>query len=168
MAKKGKTKRKQPRSRKQKAATRKLVRMNKSKARKKSKPRRKSSSKRRSPTKKRKSIKSKNPKKSTTSKTRKKSFIDKIPILKNPTVQKIAFGLGIGLIAVKIIDFAAQVAPAQLAAPLVQNKRIIQLGVEAVTEPLSAVVDVVTGGGINLGSLTNRSNNVQNGSNGFA
>jgi len=160
---------KKTRSRKQKAATRKLIKFNKSKGRKKAKTRRKSSSKRRKPTKRRKAIKSKPSKKGTT-KQRKKSFIDKIPILKNPTVQKIAFGLGIGLIVVKIIDFAAQVAPAQLAAPLVKNKRIIQLGVEAVTEPLSAVVDVVSGGGINLGSLS-RSNGqqvAQNGSNGFA
>jgi len=160
---------KKTRSRKQKAATRKLIKFNKAKGRKKAKTRRKSTSKRKSSTKKRKSIKSKPAKKSTT-KARKKSFIDKIPILKNPTVQKIAFGLGIGLIVVKIIDFAAQVAPAQLAAPLVKNKRIIQLGVEAVTEPLSAVVDVVSGGGINLGSLTGRSNGqqVSNGDNGFA
>jgi len=160
---------KKTRSRKQKAATRKLIRFNKSKGRKKAKTRRKSSSKRKKTTKRRKAIKSKPTRKSTT-KARKKSFIDKIPILKNPTVQKIAFGLGIGLIVVKIIDFAAQVAPAQLAAPLVKNKRIIQLGVEAVTEPLSAVVDVVSGGGINLGSLTGRSNGqqVSQDGNGFA
>lgn len=162
---------KKTRSRKQKAATRKLIRFNKSKGRKKAKTRRKSSSKRKSSGKRRKAIKSKPTRKSTTSKNRKKSFIDKIPILKNPTVQKIAFGLGIGLIVVKIIDFAAQVAPAQLAAPLVKNKRIIQLGVEAVTEPLSAVVDIVSGGGVNLGSLTGRSNGNQQVSqdgNGFA
>jgi len=160
---------KKTRSRKQKAATRKLIRFNKSKGRKKAKTRRKSSSKRRKTTKRRKTIKNKPTRKGTT-KARKKSFIDKIPILKNPTVQKIAFGLGIGLIVVKIIDFAAQVAPAQLAAPLVKNKRIIQLGVEAVTEPLSAVVDVVSGGGINLGSLSGRSNGQQvtQDGNGFA
>jgi len=162
MAKKG---RKKPRSRKQKAATRKLVRMNKSKGRKKRKTRRKSTSKRRSSGKRRKPNKRKTSTKRVTSRG-KKSLIDKIPVLKNKTVQKIAFGLGIGLVAVKIIDLVAQVAPPQLAAPLVQNKRIIQLGVEAVTEPISAVVDVVTGGGINLGSLTGRSNGASNGSNG--
>jgi len=84
----------------------------------------------------------------------KKTFIDKIPLLKNKTVQRIAFGLGIGLVVVKIIDLAAGALPEKLAAPLVQNKRIIQLGVEAVTEPLSAAVDIVTGGGLsNLSSL---------------
>jgi len=163
---------KKTRSRKQKAATRKLIKFNKAKGRKKAKTRRKAGTKRKKTTKKKKTIKRKPATKTTTSKNRKKSFIDKIPILKNPTVQKIAFGLGIGLIAVKIIDFAAQVGPPALTGPLVKNKRIIQLGVEAVTEPLSAVVDVVTGGGIDLGSLTGRSNGQQqvlvNGSNGFA
>jgi len=167
MAKKG---RKKPRSRKQKAATRKLVAMNKRKARPKPKRRRKASSKGKT---RRKTNKPKpKTKRMAGRKGGKKKFIDKIPVLKNPTVQKIAFGLGIGLIAVKIIDFVAQVAPPALAAPLVQNKRIIQLGVEVATEPLSAVVDVATGGGINLGSLTGRSNGGggggnQNG-NGFA
>jgi len=165
MAKKG---RKKPRSRKQKAATRKLVRMNKSKGRKKAKTRRKSTSKRRKTTKRRKVNKNTKPKRSVAGKG-KKSLIDKVPILKNKTVQKIAFGLGIGLVAVKIIDLAAQFGPPALVGPLVQNKRIIQLGVEAVTEPISAVVDVVTGGGLNLGSLTAaRTNGAQNGSNGFA
>jgi len=156
MAKKG-------RSRKQKAATRKLIRFNKAKGRKKRKTRRKSSSKRKSSGKRRKANKKPKSKPSMAGrKGGKKKFIDKIPVLKNPTVQKIAFGLGIGLIAVKIIDFVAQVAPPALAAPLVQNKRIIQLGVEVATEPLSAVVDVATGGGFNLGSLTGRSNGGQN------
>jgi len=161
--------RKKPRSRKQKAATRKLVARNKAKGRKKRKTRRKSTSKRRSPTKRRKTNKTKPKKKSVAGKG-KKSLIDKVPILKNKTVQRIAFGLGIGLVAVKIIDLAAQFGPPALTAPLVANKRIIQLGVEAVTEPISAVVDVVTGGGINLGSLTaGRSQQVSNGNgNGFA
>jgi len=160
---------KKTRSRKQKAATRKLVRFNKAKGRKKRKTSRKAGTKRKKTTKRRRPNKRKTTKKSTTSKNRKKSFIDKIPILKNPTVQKIAFGLGIGLIAVKIIDFAASVGPPALTAPLVQNKRIIQLGVEAVTEPLSAAVDLVTGGGIpslNIGRSNGRQ--VSNGDNGFA
>ncbi len=82
----------------------------------------------------------------------KKSFIDKIPILKNRTVQKIGFGLGMGVIAVGIIDLAAKFGPPALVAPLVQNKRIIKLGTELATEPLSAVADVVLTGGI--GSLS--------------
>jgi len=163
---------KKRRSAKQKAATRKLVRFNKSKGRKKRKSSRKSSSKRRSTGKKRKT------KKRTQTKTRKmakgkskKTFIDKIPILKNKTVQKVAFGLGIGLVVVKAIDFIATVGPPALTGPLVKNKRIIQLGVEAVTEPLSAVVDVATGGGLgSLGGILkggSQTTNMNNG-NGFA
>jgi len=164
---------KKTRSRKQKAATRKLIRFNKSKGRKKAKTRRKSSSKRKSSGKRRRPNKRKTTNKTVTRRTGKKKFIDKIPILRNPTVQKIAFGLGIGLIAIKIIDLAAQVAPPALAAPLVKNKRIIQLGVELATEPLSAVVDVATGGGIgSIGNILGRSNGqtqqVSQNGNGFA
>ena len=98
----------------------------------------------------------------------KKSFIDKIPILKNRTVQKIGFGLGMGVIAVGIIDTAARFVPA-LAAPLVANKRIVKLGVELATEPLSAVADVVLSGGLgSLGSLTSGMQSSQNGNGGFA
>jgi len=94
----------------------------------------------------------------------KKGIIDKIPVLRNKTVQKIAFGLGMGVIAKDLIDLAVRFAPGQLSAPLQQNQRIITLGVEAVTEPISAVVDVLTSGGLNIGS--NGSNTGANG--GFA
>jgi len=152
--------RKKARSAKQKAATRKLVARNRRKGRSKPKTTRK----------KRKVNKRKTTHRSM-AKGGKKSFIDKIPLLKNRTVQKIGFGLGMGVIAIGIIDTAAKFVPA-LAAPLVQNKRIIKLGVELATEPLSAVADVVLTGGLgSLGSLTGSQqqvNGVQTVGNGFA
>lgn len=73
----------------------------------------------------------------------KKSFIDRIPILNNPTVQKIGFGLGMGLLVVQGINLASRFAPPAIAQPLQQNQRIIKLAVEAATEPISAIVDLV-------------------------
>jgi len=137
MAKKGKNRRKS-RSAAQKAASKRNVKKAQA-ARRKNKPR--STSKKRKVKKQNKSSKRPVAKRPT-----KKSFIDKIPILKNPTVQRIGFGLGMGVIVVNIIDLVARFAPAQFAAPLVANKGIIKLGVEAVTEPLSAAVDIATGG----------------------
>jgi len=76
----------------------------------------------------------------------KKSFIDRIPILNNPTVQKVGFGLGMGVIVGDIIRLASRFAPSQISGPLQANQRIITLAVEAATEPISAVVDLVTSG----------------------
>lgn len=72
----------------------------------------------------------------------KKSFIDRIPILNNPTVQKVGFGLGMGVIVADIINLAARFAPPAISGPLQANQGLIKLGVELATEPLSAVVDV--------------------------
>jgi len=72
----------------------------------------------------------------------KKSFIDRIPILNNKTVQKVGFGLGMGVIVADIIGLAARFGPPQISNPLVKNANLIKLGVELATEPLSAVVDV--------------------------
>jgi len=160
---------KKTRSRKQKAATRKLVRFNKRKAKKKGGSRRKPRSKAKSSRKKRKVNKPKRPKnkKKMAGKSGKK-LIDKVPILKNKTVQRIGFGLGMGVIAVGIIDLAARFGPPALVGPLVQNKQIIKLGVEAVTEPISAVADVLLlgGGGGILGKLGGGGNGQQAISNG--
>lgn len=92
----------------------------------------------------------------------KKTFIDKIPILNNPTVQKIGFGLGMGLIAKEIIQ-AIPVPAVQ------QNSRLIVLGVEALTEPLSAVADLVLQSGVvrNISTqFTNGGVGIQNSQNG--
>jgi len=81
----------------------------------------------------------------------KKKLIDKVPILRNKTVQKIAFGLGMGVIATQIINLVAQFAPPAISAPIQANQRLIKLGVEAATEPLSAAADLVlTSGGLNI------------------
>lgn len=78
----------------------------------------------------------------------KKSFIDRIPILNNKTVQKVGFGLGMGVVVVQIIDLVSRFAPPAIAQPLIQNKRIIKLGVEAATEPISAIVDLALSSGM--------------------
>ena len=85
----------------------------------------------------------------------KKSFIDRIPILRNPTVQKIGFGLGMGVVIVDLINLASRFAPAQISGPLQQNAGIIKLVVEAATEPISAVVDVALNPG-QLSGITSR------------
>jgi len=165
---------KKTRSRKQKAATRKLIRFNKAKGKKKSSSRRKPRSKAKTTRKKRKVNKTRKTKTRVAGKGKGKKIIDKIPVLKNKTVQRIGFGLGMGVIAVGIIDLAARFAPPALVAPLVQNKQIIKLGTELVTEPLSAVADVLLSGGIGslkLPSLTGSSQQamaVQSIGNGFA
>jgi len=96
-------------------------------------------------------------KKKSRSKSRpgKKSFIDRIPILNNPTVQKVGFGLGMGVIVKDLINLTARFAPNQISDPLQKNERIITLAVEAATEPISAVVDLVT-----TGLTRNNSSNV--------
>jgi len=163
MAKKGKTRRKSRSAAQKRASKRNIKKAQASRRRNKPKTRRKS----------RKSNKpKKNTKKRMAGNKGKKKIIDKIPILKNKTVQRIGFGLGMGVIAVGIIDLAARFGPPALVAPLVQNKRIIKLGVEAVTEPISAVADVVLSGGLgslNLGSLSgNRQDQMIVGNGGFA
>jgi len=131
---------KKQRSAKQKAATRKLVARN----RRKSKPKRRKSSKTRKPNKRR------SPSRSTAKKRSKSrgktSFIDKIPILKNKTVQKIGFGLGMGSIA--------GIAARNIPVPAVQqNADLIATGVAFATEPLAGVVRLALSGG--LGQLGN-------------
>jgi len=88
----------------------------------------------------------------------KKSFIDRIPVLRNKTVQKVGFGLGMGVIVADIIQLAARFAPPQISQPLQQNANLIKLGVELATEPLSAVVDVALNPR-QLTGITNRFNN---------
>jgi len=132
LAKKGK-KRRKSRSAAQKRASKKNIRKAQASRRKKK------------PKSKRRSKKSNKPKKSTKRSVAgkgKKSLIDKIPGLKNKTVQRIGFGLGMGALVVGIIDFVAKIGPPALVKPLLDNKRVIKLGTELITEPLSAVVDI--------------------------
>jgi len=159
---------KKRRSAKQKAATRKLVAFNRRKGSKKRKSKR-SAPKRRKSSRKSNKRRTTKPKRKKMAKGGKKSFIDKIPILKNKTVQKIGFGLGMGVVVLNVIDLISRIGPPQLTAPLAQNKRIIQLGVELATEPLSALVDVGLNSGALSGVLGRNGGNVSNGNNaGFA
>jgi len=130
-------KKKKRRTAKQKAASRRNIKKAQQKTRTKKRARsRKSNKPRRSRT------RSMPKKKRRSSSGGKKSFIDKIPVLRNKTVQKVGFGLGMGVIAADIIRLAARFAPQSISGPLQQNANIIKLGVELATEPLSAVVDV--------------------------
>jgi len=125
---------KSSKSRKKKGSGQKTRKSKRARSRKSNKPRRSTS--RSMPRKRRKSSRRRSP--------GKRSFIDRIPILKNPTVQKIGFGLGMGVIVVEGIRLLSRFGPPQIAQPLQQNAGIIKLGVELATEPLSAVFDVVT------------------------
>jgi len=120
----------------------------KSKTKRKSTPKRKKSRKSRSKTNKRKSRS-----KTVAKKTRKKSsggrgggFINKIPLLKNKTVQRVGFGLGMGSIAAIIAS--------RVPVPVVQqNAQLIGTGISFATDPLSGVVRLALSGG--LGQLGN-------------
>jgi len=140
---------KKRRTAKQKAASRRNIK----KAQKKSRTRKRARS--RKSNKQRRSRPRSMPKKKRRSSGGKKSFIDKIPILRNKTVQKVGFGLGMGVIAADIIGLAARFGPPQISDPLVKNQNIIKLGVELATEPLSALVDVALNPG-QLKGITGR------------
>jgi len=73
-------------------------------------------------------------------------MIDRIPILRNKTVQRIGFGLGMGSIA----TIAAQNIPVP---QVQQNAQLIGTGVAFITDPLSGVVRLALSGG--LGQLGN-------------
>jgi len=89
-------------------------------------------------------------------------LIDRVPVLKNKTVQKIGFALGMGRLA----STGARAVPI----PIVQqNARIIGTAVAFATDPLGGVVDLALGGGLGqLQNLFGGGNGGQNGSQGFA
>jgi len=143
---------KKQRSAKQKAATRKLVALNK----RRSAPKRRKSG--------RKTNKRKSRSKSVAKKTRRKSsggrgggFINRIPLLKNKTVQRVGFGLGMGSIAALI----AGIVPV----PIVQqNRQLIGTGVSFATDPLSGVVRLALSGGLGqIGNLLGGGNSSNGG-----
>jgi len=128
---------KKRRSAAQKRATRKLVASNKRRSHKSTPKRRKSQK----TNKRRTSRRSVARKKRSSPSRRKFSIIDRIPILKNKTVQKIGFGLGMGSLA----GLAASFIPV----PIVQqNRELINTGVAFATEPLSGIVRLVLSGGL--------------------
>jgi len=125
--------------------------------RKRTTKRRRKTTKRRKSSKRRKAIKRKKTKKRTAKRSGKSSFIDKIPLLKNKTVQKVGFGLGMGALAGIILNFIP--IPA-----LKQNAELIKTGVTFAADPLAGVLKIsglLGGGGLNLGGLLG--GNSQNG-----
>jgi len=151
MAKKSKKRR----TAKQKAASKRNIKKAQKKSRTKKRARsRKSNKQRRSSTR-------SMPKKKRRSSGGKKSFIDKIPILRNKTVQKVGFGLGMGVIVSDIIRLAVRFAPNQTQI-LAQNEPLIRLATELATEPISAVVDVA----LNPGQIQGITGRLSGGGNG--
>jgi len=150
---------KKRRSAKQKAATRKLVALNKRKSNPK---RRKSAPKRKTNKRKTSSRRVANKKKKSGGGKGSGGFINKIPILKNKTVQRIGFGLGMASIA----GLALRAIPV----PAVQqNAPLIQTGVAFAVDPLAGVVRLFLSGGLgSIGNLLGGGGGAQNGDNGFA
>jgi len=152
--------RKKARSVKQKANDRRLGQMAKKRARKSTPKRRKATprktikrAKRRSPVARKKTRRSSSGGKGS-------GFINKIPLLKNKTVQRIGFGLGMGSIA--------GIIASKIPVPIVQqNANIISTGVAFATDPLAGVVKLALSGGLgNLGGLIGGNSNGQMADNG--
>lgn len=128
---------KKQRSAKQKAATRKLVAFNK---RKSTPKRRKSSRKVNKPRKSRSNVAKK---RRAPSRGRQVAggLVNKIPILKNKTVQQIGLALGMARIA----STAARVVPI----PIIQNNsQLIGTGIAFSVSPLGGIVDLALSGGL--------------------
>lgn len=91
-------------------------------------------------------------------------FINKIPILKNKTVQRIGFGLGMASLA----GIALRALPVPI---LSQNAPLVETGVAFAVDPLAGVARLVLGGGLGqLGNLLGGGNggNGGGGNSGFA
>jgi len=139
--------RKKARSAKQKANDKRLGAMARARGRK-STPKRRKATKTRKTNKprKRRTTMVKRRRSSRSSSSRGSGIINKIPLLKNKTVQAIGFGLGMGSLA-GIIASAIPVPIVQ------QNASLIKTGVTFATNPLAGVVSLALGGG--LGQLSN-------------
>jgi len=149
---------KKRRSAKQRANDKRLGRMAKARARKSSPKRRKSrTSKVNKPRRRPKSVAAKR------RSTSKKSFTSKIPLVNNPTVRKVATGIGLATIGATVI---AIVAPQIAANPIVKPAlAFIGGGVPGL------IGQVVVGGGLgNFGNIFGGGNggSAMNVSNGFA
>jgi len=70
-----------------------------------------------------------------------RNIIDKIPLLKNKTVQRVGFGLGMGSLAA----IAANAVPVPI---IRQNAQLIGTGIAFATDPLSGVVRLALSGGL--------------------
>lgn len=128
------------RSAKQRANDKKLGRMAKARARK-STPKRRKVTKSRKPNKARKRRTTMVKRRRSPSKRSGGKIIDKIPLLKNKTVQRIGFGLGMGTLAGLIVS--------QIPVPAIQQQsQLIKTGITFATDPLAGVVSLVLGGGL--------------------
>jgi len=137
---------KKRRSAKQRANDKRLGQMAKRRARKSTPKRRKSRTRKVNKPRKRRS----NVVRRTASRT-KRSIISKIPLVNNPTVRKVATGIGLATIGVSVINL---VAPSIAANPIVRPAlAFIGGGVPGL------IGQVVVGGGLgNLGNIFNRGN----------
>jgi len=87
-------------------------------------------------------------------------LINKIPILKNKTVQRIGFGLGMGRLA----SMGARAVPVPI---IQQNAPLIGTAVAFATEPLAGIVDLALSGGLGqIGNLLGSNNAVGGGGGG--
>jgi len=152
---------KKRRSAKQRANDKRLGQMAKRRARKSTPKRRKSRSKVNKPRRRSTSVASK---RRTTS--RKRSIIDKIPLVNNPTVRKVATGIGLATIGTTVIA---------LVAPQIAQNPIVKPALAFVGGGLAGLIgQVVVGGGLGgLGNIFggnggNTANVAQQGNSGFA
>jgi len=121
------------------AAARRNIKKARAAMRRKSKPkRRRSPTKRRAP--RRKATRRKSTKTTKSKKRSKKSMVGKIPFINNPTIKKIAVGIGTATLAVTVLGF---VAPQIAANPIVRPAIAFLAG-----GPISAGIQFLTQGGI--------------------
>jgi len=121
------------------ASARKNIKKAQAARRKKSRPkRRRSPTKRRAP--RRKATRRKSTKTTKSKKRSKKSMVGKIPFINNPTVRKVATGIGTATLAVTVLGF---IAPQIAANPIVRPAIAFLAG-----GPIAAGVQFLTQGGI--------------------
>jgi len=148
---------KKKRSAKQKANDRRLGQMAKARARKSTPKRRKSRRKVNKPRKRSRNVAAKR------RSTSKRSFISKIPLVNNPTVRKVATGIGLATIGATVISIVS---------PQIANNPITKPALALIGGGLPGLIgQVVTQGGLgNLGNIFGggQSNAASVGDTGFA
>jgi len=147
---------KKQRSAKQKANDRRLGRMAKARARKSTPKRRKSRRKVNKPRKRRSNVAKKRRSSS------KRSFVSKIPLVNNPTVKKVATGIGLATIGATVIN---------LVAPQIARNPIVKPALAFIGGGVEGLIgQVVIQGGASLGNIFGGGNGggATNASNGFA
>jgi len=128
------------------AAARRNIKKARAAMNRKSRPKRRRSTKRRAP--RRRTTRRRSTKRTKSKKRSKKSMVGKIPFINNPTVKKIAVGIGTATLAVTVLGF---VAPQIAANPIVRPAIAFLAG-----GPIAAGVQFLTQGG-GIGALTGSS-----------